>query len=68
MTEYQKQFFDRLDRLTNGERAALRREAGIMLQEADGTALTAFYRCLPASVDKWQEEKWLAVAECRGLA
>lgn len=67
MTEYQKQFFDRLNRLNNGERAALRREAGTMLQEADGAALTAFYRCLPPSVEKRQEEKWFAVACLRCL-
>ena len=67
MTENQRQFFDRLNRLGNGERAALRREAGTMIQDADGSALTVFYRCLPASVDKWQEEKWFAVACLRCL-
>ena len=67
MTENQKQFFDRLNRLGNGERAALRREAGTMIQDADGAALTGFYRCLPASVDKRQEEKWFAVACLRCL-
>lgn len=67
MTEYQAQFFDRLNRLNKGERAALRREVGNMLQEADGTALTAFYRCLPPAVDTWQEEKWFAVACLRCL-
>lgn len=67
MTENQRQFFDRLNRLGNGERAALRREAGTMIQDADGSALTAFYRCLPASVDKWQEGKWFVVACLRCL-
>ncbi len=62
MTENQRRFFDRLNRLGTGERAALRREAGIMLQDADGTALTVFYRCLPPAVDSWQESKWFAVA------
>ena len=42
MTENQQKFFERLNRLGTGERAALRREAGNMLQNADGTALTVF--------------------------
>ncbi len=67
MTENQKRFFDRLNRLGTGERAALKREAGIMLQDADGTALTVFYRCLPPTVDSWQESKWFAVACLRCL-
>ena len=67
MTEYQAQFFDRLNRLNKGERAALRREAGNMLQEADGAALTVFYRCLPPTADRWQEEKYFAVACLRCL-
>ena len=67
MTENQKLFFDRLDRLGTGERAALRRETGTMLQDADGTALTAFYRCLPPAVDAWQESKWFAIACLRCL-
>lgn len=62
MTENQQKFFERLNRLGTGERAALRREAGNMLQNADGTALTVFYRCLPPAVDNWQEGKWFAVA------
>ena len=67
MTEMKEQFFSRLDRLGNGERAALRREAGIRLQDADGAALTAFYRCLPFAVDTHQESKWFAVACLRCL-
>ena len=67
MTENQQKFFERLNRLGTGERAALRREAGNMLQNADGTALTVFYRCLPPAVDNWQEGKWFAVACLRCL-
>ena len=67
MTENQKRFFDCLNRLGTGERAALRREAGIMLQDTDGMALTVFYRCLPSTVDSWQESKWFAVACLRCL-
>lgn len=67
MTEVQQQFFDCLNRLNNGERAALRREAGTILQAADGKALAAFYRCLPFSVDRRQEGKWFAVACLRCL-
>lgn len=67
MTDNQQQFFSRLNNLGNGERAALRREAGIRLQDADSAALTAFYRCLPFAVDTYQEGKWFAVACLRCL-
>ncbi len=67
MTETQQRFFDRLNKLGTGERAALRREAGIMLQAADSAALAAFYRCLPTVVDSWQEGKWFAVACLRSM-
>ena len=36
MTEIQQRFFDQLNKLGTGERAALRREAGIPIQQADG--------------------------------
>ena len=67
MTETQKSFFSRLNSLGTGERAALRREAGVMLQEADSVALTTFYRCLPPVVDSRQEGKWFAIACLRCL-
>ena len=67
MTETQKSFFSRLNTLGTGERAALRREAGVMLQEADSAALTTFYRCLPSAVDSRQEGKWFAIACLRCL-
>ena len=67
MTETQQLFFSRLNRLGTGERAALRREAGTMLREADSTAMAAFYRCLPSAVDAVQESKWFAVACLRCL-
>lgn len=59
-------FFEKIDELPTGERAALKRGAGTMLSEADGRALTAFYRCLPRDVDK-QEECWFAAACLRCL-
>ena len=62
MTQIQQDFFDGLDRFGKGERAALRRAAGVMLQAADGGAISAFYRCLPPAVDRWQEPRWFAVA------
>ena len=36
-----KAFFDRLDGLSTGDRAALRREAGTMLKDAGGQAIRA---------------------------
>ena len=67
MTEAQEKFFSKLDSFGTGERAALRREAGVMLRQADGHAVTAFYSCLPSNVQTWQEERWFAVACLRCL-
>ena len=55
-------FFLKLNGLGTGDRAMLRRAAGEMLKEADGKAITAFYRCLPYGVPQWQEDRWFAVA------
>ena len=38
-----------------------------MLREAKGSALTAFYRCLPQTIGTAQEAKWFAVACLRCL-
>lgn len=62
MRKEKELFINRLDRLGKGERSALRRAAGIMLQDADGSALVAFYKCVPFKVEKWQEPRWFAVA------
>ena len=62
MTDLHKSFFDRLDQLSPGERATLRRAAGSMLREADGSALASFYRCLPPVVEEKDASKWFAVA------
>lgn len=67
MTETQAKFFAKINTLGTGERAALRREAGKTLRQADGHAVTTFYRCLPAEVREWDEEKWFAIACLRCL-
>lgn len=54
-------FFEELDKLSTGERTALKRSAGTMLAEADGRAIAAFYRCLPYGVNR-QEDCWFAAA------
>ncbi len=68
MTDLQQSFFDRLDKLSTGERAALRRSAGTMLGEADGPVLAAFYRCLPSIVGERDSAKWYAVACLRCIS
>ena len=60
-------FLLRLANLGNGDRAALKRAVGIMLADADGKAVAAFYRCLPYGTPQWQEERWFAVACLRCL-
>ena len=62
MTTSACQFINRIYELGNGDRAALKRTAGIMLAEADGKAVAAFYRCLPFGIPHWQEDRWFAVA------
>ena len=67
MTEEQKLFFSKINALGTGERAALRREAGKLLHQADGKAITAFYACLPTKVKPWLEDQWFAAACLRCL-
>ena len=67
MTDIQARFFDQINALGTGNRAALRREAGNMLQQADGRAITVFYRCVPSGVKTWEEDRWFAVACLRCL-
>lgn len=67
MNETYEVFFNRLNQLNPGDRAALRRSAGKMLPEAEGRALTVFYRCLPPGVPAYQEDRWFAVACLRCL-
>ena len=55
-------FCQRVDSLDKGSRVALKRSAGIMLSQADGKAIGAFYRCVLPTVPQKQEEKWFAVA------
>lgn len=55
-------FIKRVDALSTGDRVALKRSAGIMLSEADGKAIAAFYRCITPAVPQWQEDRWFAAA------
>nr|WP_295946266.1 type I-E CRISPR-associated protein Cse2/CasB [uncultured Agathobaculum sp.] len=64
MREQQKQlsdaFFTKLNSLPSGDRAALKRAAGSMLFEADGQAMSAFFRCLPYGIKPHTENQWFA--------
>ena len=62
MTYEQEIFFGRLNALNSAYRASLRREAGTMLRQAKGTAITVFYHCLPPMENYWLEDRWFAVA------
>lgn len=55
-------FFARLDALPKGERTALKREAGVMLEQADDRAVQVFYQCLPVDASPWQEGRMFAAA------
>lgn len=67
MTGSKEYFFSRINGLSSGDRAALRREAGSPLRQADGRAISVFYGCLPTAVDQWQEDRWFAIACLRCL-
>lgn len=56
------EFFENIDRLNKGERTALKRNCGIMLNHATGQAMIAFYKCLPEGAKQIEEPKWFAVA------
>ena len=58
--ETAKRFFEALDALPSGDRVALKRAAGTMLEQANGRAIRVFYQCLPYSVARWQESRWFA--------
>lgn len=53
---------DRLLTLSTGERAAMKREAGKCLVEADAEALTVFFRIVPRGLKNWEQECWFAAA------
>lgn len=57
-----RSFMERVDALSTGDRVALKRSAGVMLSEADGKAIAAFYRCVTPAIPQWQEDRWFAVA------
>lgn len=55
-----KTLVDRLRELSSGERAALRREAGKCLSEADGMTLSVFFRMAPPHLNRRQQECWFS--------
>lgn len=50
-----------LKKLSAGERAALRREAGKRLSDASGRALAAFYCVIPSGLSSRKQECWFCV-------
>ena len=57
-TVLEKEFLGRVDKLSTGERAALRRAGGKSLEQADANALAAFYRVLPHDISQYKEDCW----------
>lgn len=57
-------FMNRVMRLDNGDRAALKHSAGKMLNEAGAKAFTAFYKAYPETGLREQEENILFFAAC----
>ena len=52
---------EEMKKLSVGERAALRREAGGKLCDASGRALAAFYRVVPQGLSARKQECWFCV-------
>ena len=58
---------ERLRSLSTGERAVMRRCAGKLLQEADASALSIFYRLLPYGTPEWKHNKYFTAMCCACL-
>lgn len=67
MNDSYNAFLFRLAKLPNGDRTALKRAVGVKLNDANTGAITAFYRCMPKEVPRWQEERWFLIACMRCL-
>lgn len=55
-------FFSGLDSLSTGDRATLKRAVGTRLCDADGRAMTIFYRLMPWQESETVEDRWFAAA------
>jgi CRISPR system Cascade subunit CasB len=62
-----KAFIGKLESLTSGDRAVLKRNAGNPLAETRGGAIGIFYRILPFGIHPNEEELWFIVATLRFL-
>ena len=51
-------FFNCSDKLEKKDRVLFKRSCGAMLSEANGKTLTVFYRLLPATVNRYEEDRW----------
>lgn len=60
-------FIEKLESLTSGDRAVLKRNAGNSLAETHGGAIGVFYRVLPFGIRPNEEELWFIVATLRFL-
>jgi hypothetical protein len=65
--EIEQQFIKKIDCLPTGERVALKRSCGVMLDMAPGIAFQAFFKCLPDSVNSYDYDKWFAASCYRCL-
>ncbi|MDI6705223.1 MAG: type I-E CRISPR-associated protein Cse2/CasB [Bacillota bacterium] len=68
--QWKQVFLDRLDRLTTGERATLKRSIGLLMKDAKGAALAAFFRIAPTKETEWaiqHEEKMFLFATLRAF-
>lgn len=63
-----KMFIEKLELLTSGDRAVLKRNAGNSLVETRGGAMAVFYRALPFGIHPNEEELWFIVATLRFLS
>lgn len=57
-----QEFFKALDRSATGQRVLFKRSAGLSLNEVDAATMTAFYRILPHSVGRREENNWFLAA------
>ncbi len=57
-----RSFFQKLEQLDNGDRAALKRNIGRPITKANGAALAAFYKALPSDAGSWAESRYFTIA------
>ncbi|NLW70929.1 MAG: type I-E CRISPR-associated protein Cse2/CasB [Eubacteriaceae bacterium] len=58
----EREFIERLKELSTADKAALRRNNGKLLSQADANAFALFYRIIPEGISYYNEDIWFVCA------